>query len=141
MTSAVKVVLRRTIKMWSLLRKPESSIILRAELLKLLPPCDTVIAEDRAYRLPTDAEVISKLGTDWSKYLAEVNDCDDFVWRAKGKAAGMGWPVAAVKILQPGNTAHYIISWINDRRRWVNFEPQTREMYHNFIVKYLHIII
>lgn len=121
--------------------KPKSPVILRAELIKLLPPCEVVIAEDRAYRLPTDRDVISRLGTDWSKYLAEVNDCDDFVWRAKGKAAGMGWPIAGVKILQPGNLAHYIIGWVNDQRRWVNFEPQTRQIYRDYIVKYYQIII
>jgi len=127
--------------MWPFSQKPKSNIMLRAELLQKLPRCEVVIAEDRAYVLPSDSDVFAALGTDWSKYLAEINDCDDYVWRAKGKAAGHGWPVAAVKVVLLDGSAHYINGWINDRREWVLFEPQTREIFAQKIQRIVHIVI
>lgn len=126
---------------WPFATKAKRNTMLRAELMLKLPKCETAIAEDRAYILPSNSDVFSALGTDWSKYLAEINDCDDYVWRAKGKAAGRGWPFAAVKVVLLDGTAHYICGWINDRREWVLFEPQTREMFTQKIQRIIHIVI
>jgi hypothetical protein len=114
--------------MWPFSERKKSVIALRKELLVLLPSAPTIIAEDRAYILPSDDEVLSRLDTDFSQYVAEYNDCDDYSYRAKGKAAGKAWAFGAVKIKRAADY-HMLNCYVNDKKEFVLWEPQTRKTY------------
>jgi hypothetical protein len=103
-------------------RVPEK--IKKTDLLDLLPytPTDPLVF-DRVYSLPTDGEVLAVLGSDFSEFEDEVNDCDDYAFRAKGLTAGLGWPFAVIWI--PG---HILVGWVNDKKAWTFCEPQGRRI-------------
>lgn len=94
----------------------------KSEIVGLLPytKADPIVF-DRSYLLPTDEEVLDVLGSDTSVFYPELNDCDDYAFRAKGRASGRGWPFAIVWV--PG---HVLTGWINDKKQMVYFEPQSR---------------
>lgn len=96
----------------------------KGDLVVLLPytPTDPLVF-DRRYSLPTDDEVLSVLGSDFSAFEDEVNDCDDYAFRAKGLVAGRGWPFAVVWV--PG---HLLVAWVNDRKQVTFCEPQGRRI-------------
>lgn len=109
---------------WKKQRVPE--VISKLQLLDLLPYSKTdPLIFDREYRLPTDDEVLAVLGSDYSAFESETNDCDDYAFRAKGLVAGKGWPLAVCWI----NRNHLINAWLNDQRKWVWFEAQIRKTY------------
>jgi hypothetical protein len=107
---------------WNKKRAPEK--IKKSDLVGLLPytPTDPIVF-DRAYSIPTDEEVIAALGSDFSSFEDEANDCDDFAFRAKGLVAGKGWPFAIVWVI-----GHVLVAWVNDKRELVWCEPQGRRI-------------
>jgi len=118
-------------------RKKVSATISKVELLGYLPYSKTdPLVFDRTYRLPKDAEVMAVLGSDYSSFEDEDNDCDDYAFRAKGMTAGKGWPFALVWI----NSSHLLNGWLNDQREWVWLEPQTRQ-YFTGEVREVNLII
>lgn len=110
--------------MWPFTKKRKPEKISKVELIGLLPYTKTdPFIFDREYSLPTDSEVLAVLDSDYSAFEYEVNDCDDYAFRAKGLVAGNGWPFAVVWI----NQNHMIIGWFNDQKTWTWYEPQTRK--------------
>lgn len=70
-------------------------VITKLALVDYLPYSKTdPLVFDRSYRLPTDAEVLDVLGSDYSAFEDEANDCDDYAFRAKRIVAGRSWPFA-----------------------------------------------
>lgn len=120
--------------------KPKPVTILKAELLKIVPQTDSVtVADDRVYICMTADEVKKCLGDDSTAYVAEYNDCDDYAWRAKGKVSGRCRAFGAVKIIRPEG-AHRLNCYINERKEFVLWEPQTRKEYDGEVLSYVDII-
>jgi len=122
--------------MWPF-KKEKDLILSRFEILDLLPPAQYYQVLDRSYILPSNDQVLSTLGKDWSSYLAEYNDCDDYAFRAKGKVAGRGWPFAVTWI----NSSHYINMFINRQKEVIFIEPQSRSFYELKIITINSIIM
>jgi len=115
---------------WPWKKKRVLETISKLDLLDYLPHSKTdPLVFDRTYRLPTDDEVLHLLGNDYSLYDAEINDCDDYAFRAKGLASGRGWPFAVVWI----NGSHMINAWLNADREWMWLDPQNRKPYNGKI--------
>lgn len=126
--------------MWPFADKPKPVTILKAELLKIVPKTSKItIADDRVYICPTAEQVTTRLGTDFSAYIAEYNDCDDYAYRAKGKASGKCWAFGVVKITNQMG-AHRLNCYINERKEFVLWEPQTRAEYTGTVLSYVDII-
>lgn len=109
---------------WWPFKKRVAEKLKKSDLVGLLPytPTDPIVF-DRFYSLPTDEEVLHVLGSDFSTFEDEVNDCDDYAFRAKGLVAGRGWPFAVI-----WTTGHLLVGWVNDRREMVYCEPQGRRI-------------
>lgn len=107
---------------WWPFKKRVAEKIKKSDLIGLLPytPTDPIIF-DRFYSLPTDDEVLQVLGSDFSAFEDEVNDCDDYAFRAKGLVAGKGWPFAIVWV-----EGHVLVGWVNDKKEFVFCEAQGR---------------
>ena len=111
--------------------------VTRAEIVSLIPDAEFVQILDRDYFLPSDEEVLDKLGKDITIYESEKNDCDDFAFQAKGLICSNGWPFGVAFV----NGSHYINVYVNDKKEFVFFEPQTRKKFDKVITKIQSIII
>ena len=122
--------------MWPFPEHREVEKISRSVLIQLLPDAEFISCVDRVYSLPTNSEVLEVLGKDNTVYIPEINDCDDFAYRAKGLASGRNWPFAVV---YTGD--HYLNGWINNLKEWAYMEPQTREIHFYHFDKIKSIFI
>jgi len=122
--------------MWPFKPKRIPKKITRSRLIELLPNAEFISCVDRVYSLPTTEEVLEALGQDTTTYQSEINDCDDFAYRAKGLATGRNWPFAVVHV--PG---HVMCGWVNDHQEWVWMEPQTRVIGNKGFSKIISIFI
>jgi hypothetical protein len=115
--------------MWLIKDKPKTVIINRKDLLELLPPTNLItVAEDRVFICPRLEQVEEQLQSDSTKYVPEYNDCDDFAYRAKGKIAGRCWAFGVIKIkLIKG--CHMLNCFVNEKKEFILWEPQTRSKY------------
>ena len=111
--------------------KSGRKMISQEELLQHLPgPRSFVQLNDRIYILPKDSEVLAALTASGiydrgGDYKPEVNDCDDFAFKAFGVLKGNGWAAAAMKVIMADTSGHYIIGWLNEDLVWRDLEPQT----------------
>ena len=127
--------------MWPWSKKLPVVTMTRAEVLDLLPTAEYYELLKESYILPSDQEVLDVLGRDNSTYDHDINDCNDYAYRAKGLVAGRGWPFAVVWIRGTVNPKHSINLYVNRDKKVVLLEPQTRMVYADVIQKFHSILI